>query len=118
MDSSEVRTKEIRVYLSAEEKKALSLKAAASNQKLSEYTRNCLTRRINKMVLSKEAIAERVVLSKVKQSIMLLNAIASDSTDIKNQDKVLKELLSLTAIVDNAIATSFSCEENDSSNLS
>ena len=118
MKKTEGRKQEIRVYLSTDEKQTLLAKAAATNQRLSGYIRNCLTRRINKTAVSKEVIADRVLLSKIKSGVMLVKAIAQESTDATSREKLLNELQSLTYIVDNAIMTSMGCNEDDSSNLS
>lgn len=118
MKNNQVRTKEIRVYLSAEEKEILEGRAAATNQKLSGYIHDCLTRRINKMPISPEAIADRVLLSKIKSSVMLLTTITRGSTDLSSRDKLLNELQALTRIVDNTIMVCMGCSEDDSSNLS
>lgn len=110
--------KKVWIYLSDADKQALTLKASATNQKLSAYIRNCLTRRINKIDVSKEAIADRILLSKVKQSIMMLRAIAKSSDDATNRDKILNELDSLTNVIDPAIMASMGLSGDDSSNLS
>jgi hypothetical protein len=118
MEKKAGRTQEIRVYLDTQEKDALLSKATASNQKLSTYVRNCLTRRMGKIVVTKDAIASRVVLSKIKQSAMMLKTIAEESNDTTNGAELLGELEKLMEIVDDAIMASITNTENDSSNLS
>ncbi len=118
MEKKTGRTQEIRVYFSTEEKETLLSKAAASNQKLSTYVRNCLTRRMGKMVVTKDAIAARVVLSKVKQSAMMLKTIAEESKDTINGAELLGELEKMMGYIDDAIMASITNKEDDSSNLS
>lgn len=106
------------MYLTESEKQTLCEKAKTTNQKLSEYIRLKLTKKVNKTHLPPHIITDRILLSKVKQSIMMLNAIAKSSPDIAIREKILSELNNLAEIIDPAFLALMGVSDNDSSDLS
>lgn len=106
------------IYLSVEEKELLESKAKVNKQALSRYIRNIVLRRVSKAPISEKVVADRVLLSKLKSSVILLSNIALEVTDIQNKNELLNELQSLTSIIDSAIIKSMVGKENDSSDIS
>lgn len=113
----EEKRKRVWAYLTSSEKQSLVEKAEVSNQRLSEYIRARLTKRTSKVQLTREVIDSRIVLSKVKQSIMMLKRIANSSSDIDSKEKIIGELDNLIDVVDPAILCLMGIKD-DSSNLS
>lgn len=111
------KRKRVWTYLNSSEKQTLTEMAEAANQSLSEHIRVKLTRRTNKIQLSPHVIADRILLSKVKQSTMIIRAIAQGSSDTENMEKIFKELDKLVNTIDPAILRLIGVED-DSSNLS
>lgn len=116
--NKENHRKLVPIYLSSEEKALLESKAKVNEQGLSRYIRNVVLRRISKVPISEKVVADRVLLSKLKSSVILLSNIASEVTETPSKNELLNELQSLTNIIDSAIIKSMVGKENDSSNIS
>ena len=116
MNQVKEKRKRVWTYLNSSEKQALTKMAEANNQSLSEYIRTRLTKRTNKVQLSPHVIADRVLLSRVKQSIMMLKVIAQGNSDDASKKKMLIELNNLTAVIDPAILALIGASD-DSSDL-
>ena len=105
MKNDKEKKERVQLYLTVEEKLALKAKADTVKQGLSRYVRNCIFKRINKNNFTNLAISERINLSKVQSSIMLIQGIVKGSHDDVAKEEVLKELESLQSIVNILIMT-------------